>query len=150
LQWQDPDYVEPLKTIYTVPTGHNFQDPACGEALFLCWPSIAPASIDYMPADNAPNPALANALLVPALKTGSLFVFKLTGDGGSVQGDTQQLFRTHNRYRDTAISPDHTKIYIATDSDGTAGPQSGSRTGVLDNPGSILEFALTVPAAGGS
>jgi hypothetical protein len=25
------------------------------------------------------------------LKTGSLFVFKLTGDGGSVQGDTQQL-----------------------------------------------------------
>jgi len=150
LRWQDPDYAEPLKTIYTVPTGHNFQDPACGAAIGLCWPSIAPSSIDYMPAENAPNPALANALLVPALKTGSLFVFKLTGDGGSVQGDTRQLFRTRNRYRDTAISPDHTKIYIATDSEGKAGPQSGSRTGVLDNPGSILEFALTGAAAGGS
>ena len=133
-----------------MPTGHNFQDPACGAAIGLCWPSIAPSSIDYLPAENAPNPALANALLVPALKTGSLFVFKLTGDGGSVQGDTRQLFRTRNRYRDTAISPDHTKIYIATDSEGTAGPQSGSRTGALDNPGAILEFALTTAAAGGS
>jgi len=85
---------------------------------------------------------------VPGLKTGSLFVFKLSGDGNFVQGDTQQLFRTRNRYRDVALSPDRTKIYIATDSDGTAGPQSGSKTGVLDNPGSILEFALTVPAAG--
>jgi len=36
------------------------------------------------------------------------------------------------------------------DYDGTAGPQSGSKTGVLNNPGSILEFALTVPAAGAS
>jgi len=30
-----------------------------------------------------------------------------------------------------------------------AGPRSGSKTGVLDNPGSILECSLTVPAAGG-
>jgi len=149
-QWTDPDYVEPLKTIYTVPTGHNFRDPGCGEEPDLCWPSIAPASLEYVPAEHAPNPTLANALLVPGLKTGSLFVFKLSGDGDYVQGDTQQLFRTRNRYRDVALSPDHTKIYIATDSDGTAGPQSGSKTGILDNPGSILEFALTVPAAGAS
>jgi hypothetical protein len=67
-----------------------------------------------------------------------------------VQGDVQQLFRTQNRYRDIALSPDHTKIYIATDDDGLAGPQSGSHTGALANPGSILEFALTVPAAGTS
>ncbi|WP_064743139.1 glucose/sorbosone family PQQ-dependent dehydrogenase [Pseudonocardia spinosispora] len=147
LQWSDPTYTEPLKTIYTVPTGHNFRDPACGEEFDLCWPSIAPSSLDYVPADNAPNPALANALLVPSLKNGAVYVLKLTQDGGSVQGDVLQLFRTRNRYRDVALSPDHTKIYVATDSEGKAGPQSGSVTGDLDNPGSILEFALNVPGA---
>ncbi|WP_433788030.1 glucose/sorbosone family PQQ-dependent dehydrogenase [Actinomycetospora sp. CA-101289] len=148
--WIGPDYVEPLKTLYTVPTGYNFQDPACSQSdFYLCWPSIAPASLDYVPAD-APDPLVANALLVPALKTGSVFVFKLTGDGGSVQGDTTQLFRTQNRYRDVALSPDRTRLYVATDSDGPAGPQSGSHTGALANPGSVLEFPLTVsPAVGG-
>jgi PQQ-dependent dehydrogenase (s-GDH family) len=144
-QWNDPDYVEPRKTFYTVPTGHNFQDPACAEEYDLCWPSIAPASIDYMPGTGAPNPELANALLVPSLKNGAIYVAKLTQDGGSAQGDVIQLFRTRNRYRDLAISPDHTKIYVATDSEGKAGPQSGSITGDLDNPGSVLEFTLTVP-----
>jgi PQQ-dependent dehydrogenase (s-GDH family) len=144
-QWNAPDYVEPLKTIYTVPTGYNFQDPACGEEFDLCWPSIAPSSIDYVPAAGAPNPALANALLVPSLKNGAVYVFKLTQDGAWVGGDVVQLFRTRNRYRDVALSPDHTKVYVATDSEGKAGPQSGSVTGDLDNPGSILEFALTVP-----
>jgi PQQ-dependent dehydrogenase (s-GDH family) len=145
--WNDPNFVEPLKTMYTVPSSHNFQDPACSQEYDLCWPSIAPGSIDYMPADHAPNPLLANALLVPSLKNGTLFVLKLTGDGGSVQGDVEQLFPTRNRYRDTAVSPDHTKIYIATDSEGSSGPQSMQQTGQLDNPGSVLEFSLTVPAA---
>jgi PQQ-dependent dehydrogenase (s-GDH family) len=145
LEWKDSEYAEPLKTLYTVPNGYNFKDPTCAEELDLCWPTIAPSSIAYLPADNAPNPILANSLLVTALKTGSLFVFKLSHGGTFVQGDIQQLFRSQNRYRDLALSPDHTKIYIATDGDGVAGP-----TGTLANPGSILEFALTVPAAGTS
>ncbi|MCD2196920.1 hypothetical protein LQ327_26465 [Actinomycetospora endophytica] len=70
-------------------------------------------------------------------------MFTLTGDGGSVRGDAGRLFRTRNRYRDVALSPDHTRLYVATDSDGRAGPQSGSRTGTLDNPGGVLEFPLT-------
>ncbi|GLZ49103.1 hypothetical protein Acsp06_52880 [Actinomycetospora sp. NBRC 106375] len=142
--WTAPGYVEPLRTMYTVPTGYNFQDPACrGTDFYLCWPSIAPAGLDYVPAQGAPDPAVADSLLVPALKTGSVFVFRLTADGGSVRGDTTQLFRTRNRYRDVALSPDRTRIYVATDSDGLAGPQSGSHTGTLDNPGSVLEFPLT-------
>ncbi|MHC1560022.1 glucose/sorbosone family PQQ-dependent dehydrogenase [Actinomycetospora sp. C-140] len=142
--WTAPGYVEPLRTMYTVPTGYDFQDPACGATdFYLCWPSIAPAGLDYVPAQGAPDPAVADSLLVPALKTGSVFVFRLTTDGGSVRGDTTQLFRTRNRYRDVALSPDHTRLYVATDSDGLAGPQSGSRTGTLDNPGSVLEFPLT-------
>ena len=149
IAWNDPNYVEPLRTMYTVPTGHNFRDPRCGDHFDLCWPSIAPAGLDYVPAENAPDPAVADALLVPALKTGSVFVFKLTGDGASVQGDTIQLFRTPNRYRDVTLSPDHTRLYVATDSDGLAGPQSGSHTGTLANPGSVLEFPLTGLTTGG-
>jgi PQQ-dependent dehydrogenase (s-GDH family) len=143
-QWSDPDYVEPRKTFYTVPTGHNFKDPACGEELDLCWPSIAPSSIEYFPADRAPAPQLANALLVPSLKNGAVYVLKLTQDGGSVQGDVLPLFRTPNRYRDTAVSADRRTVYVATDSEGAAGPQSGSTSvGRLANPGSILAFTLT-------
>lgn len=145
LEWNDPNYAEPLKTIYTVPTGHNFKDEACGENLDLCWPSIAPSSLEYLPADRAPNPALANALLMTSLKNGAVYVVKLNQNADWVQGDVVQLFRTRNRYRDVAVSPDHTKIYVATDSEGMAGPGSGSLSGKLDNPGSILEFALTVP-----
>jgi Glucose / Sorbosone dehydrogenase len=144
LEWNDPDYAEPLKTLYTAPTGHNFEDQTCGENLYLCWPSIAPSSLDYLPADNAANPALANALILTSLKNGALYVAKLTQDGGSVQGDVVQLFRTRNRYRDAVAGPDRTKIYILTDSEGLAGPGYGSQSGELDNPGSILEFTLTV------
>lgn len=145
LEWNDPDYTEPLKTIYTVPTGYNFKDPTCGENLDLCWPSIAPSSLLYSSADKAANPALANALLLTSLKNGALYVVKLSQDGNWVSGDIVQLFRTRNRYRAVALSPDRTKVYITTDSEGLAGPGSGSQSGALDNPGALLEFSLTVP-----
>jgi hypothetical protein len=148
LEWNDPDYAEPLKTLYTVPNGHNFKDAACEEDMdHLCWPSIAPSSLDYLPAENAANPALANALILTSLKNGALYVAKLTQDGGSVQGDVHQLFRTRSRYRDVAAGPDRTKIYILTDSEGLAGPGSESQSGELHNPGSIVEYTLTVPGS---
>ncbi|NMH96662.1 hypothetical protein [Pseudonocardia acidicola] len=37
-------------------------------------------------------------------------------------------------------------VYVATDSDGLAGPQSGSHTGLLANPGAILAFTPAVAA----
>ncbi len=138
--WSSPDYVEPLKTLYTVPNGYNFQDPACGEPLYICWPSIAPSSIDFVPADNGGIASWHNSLLVTSLKNGSLYRLKLTQDGGSVRGDITQYFKTTNRYRDLALSPDNRTVYIATDSTGLAGPQSGPSTERLDNPGAILAF----------
>jgi len=144
LEWNDPDYVDPLKTLYTVPAGHNFNDGGCGENQYLCWPTIAPSSLAYLPEEGAPDPALANALVLTSLKNGALYVLKLTKDGNWVQGDVVRLFRTRNRYRDLAISPDRTRAYVATDSEGPAGPGSGSQSGKLDNPGSVLDFALTL------
>jgi PQQ-dependent dehydrogenase (s-GDH family) len=140
--WSGPDYVEPLKTLYTVADGHNFRDPACGEQSYICWPSIAPSSIDYLPADKGGLEPCRNSLLVTSLKNGALYCLRLTQDGGSVQGDITQFFKTTNRYRDLVLSPDNRILYIVTDSTGRAGPQSGPPTDKLDNPGAILEFSF--------
>lgn len=140
--WSGPDYVEPLKTLYTVADGHNFQDPACGEQSYICWPSIAPSSMDYLPADKGGLEPCRNSLLVTSLKNGALYCLRLTQDGGSVQGDITQFFKTTNRYRDLVLSPDNRTLYIVTDSTGRAGPQSGPPTDKLENPGAILEFAF--------
>lgn len=141
-EWSSPDYVEPLKTLYTVPNGHNFQDPACGEQSYICWPSIAPSSMDFVPPDKGGFEQWRNSLLVTSLKNGALYGLRLTEDGGSVQGDVTQFFKTTNRYRDLALSPDYRTVYIVTDSGGRAGPQSGPPTEKLDNPGAILEFTV--------
>jgi PQQ-dependent dehydrogenase (s-GDH family) len=140
--WNSPDYVEPLKTLYTVPNGYNFQDPACGDQAYICWPSIAPSSIDYVPADQGAFAGWRNSLLVTSLKNGALYCLRLTQDGGSVQGDITQFFKTTNRYRDLALSSDYRTVYIATDSIGLAGPKFGPPTEQLANPGSILAFTF--------
>jgi PQQ-dependent dehydrogenase (s-GDH family) len=140
--WSGSDYVEPLKTLYTVADGYNFRDPACGEQSYICWPSIAPSSMEYLPADKGGLEPCRNSLLVTSLKNGALYCLRLTQDGGSVQGDITQFFKTTNRYRDLVLSPDNRTLYIVTDSTGRAGPQSGPPTDKLANPGSILKFAF--------
>jgi hypothetical protein len=54
-----------------------------------------------------------------------------------------RLFRSVNRYRDTAVSHDGRTIYIATDSAGLAADLNGRPTNQLDNPGAILAFRYT-------
>ncbi len=140
--WSAPGYVEPLKTLYTVADGHNFQDPACGTQSYICWSSIAPSSMDFMPIGKGGFEPWRNSLLVTSLKNGALYCLRLTQDGGSVQGDITQFFKTTNRYRDLALGPDNRTVYIVTDSTGRAGPRSGPPTDRLDNPGAILEFTV--------
>ncbi len=140
MTWNVPGYVEPLKTLYTVPNGHNFRDATCGEQSYICWPSIAPSSMDFVAVNKSGFEGWRNSLLVTSLKNGVLYSLRLTQDGGSVQGDITQFFKTTNRYRDLALSPDSRTVYIVTDSAGRAGPQSGPPTEKLDNPGAILQF----------
>jgi PQQ-dependent dehydrogenase (s-GDH family) len=140
--WNSPDYAEPLKTLYTVPNGYNFQDSACGDQAYICWPSIAPSSMDYVPDSQGAFAGWRNSLLVTSLKNGALYCLRLTQDGGSVQGDITQFFKTTNRYRDLALSPDYRTVYIATDSTGLAGPKFGPPTEQLANPGAILAFTF--------
>jgi PQQ-dependent dehydrogenase (s-GDH family) len=139
--WSAPNFREPLKTLYTVHDGYDFEDPSCGEARFICYPSIGPSSIDFYPEGGA-IPGWGNSLLVTALKNGALYVLKLTGAGPGIR-DADQVLDTVNRYRDLALSPDARTIYIATDSGGIARDASGGATDQLAHPGAILEFTYT-------
>ncbi|MGH3821835.1 MAG: glucose/sorbosone family PQQ-dependent dehydrogenase [Pseudonocardiaceae bacterium] len=146
--WNSPDYVEPLKTLYTVPNGYNFRDPACGDQAYICWPSIAPSSVDYVPASEGAFDGWRNCLLVTSLKKGALYCLRLTPDGRSVQGEVTEFFKTTNRYRDLALSPDYRTVYIATDSTGLTGPKFGPPTEQLANPGAILAFTFAGSGSG--
>ncbi|HEX4100071.1 MAG TPA: glucose/sorbosone family PQQ-dependent dehydrogenase [Pseudonocardiaceae bacterium] len=140
--WSSPDYLDPLKTLYTVPNGYNYQDPTCGDQSYVCWPSIAPSSMVYVPAGKGVFDGWSNSLLVTSLKNGAIYRLRLTQDGGSIQGDVTQYFKTANRYRALALSPDHRNVYILTDTNGLVASESGSPVEQLANPGAILEFSV--------
>jgi len=145
LDWNAPNYRDPLITFYTVRNGYNFNDPTCGKQSFICRPSIAPSSIDYYPQGGG-IPGWGNSLLVTSLKTGALYVLKLNGAGPGIR-DVQKVFTTVNRYRDLALSPDHMTIYVATDESGSTRDTQGGATNKLVNPGSILAFTYRPQAA---
>lgn len=141
-EWSHPDFAPPLKTFYTVDTGFDFTDPACAGNEFICWPTIAPSSIDsYQPGPGGLT-AWGDALLVTSLKEGTVFRIRLSDDGLSTVGEAVALFKTTNRYRDLAIAPDRRTFYVITDSEGsTSGPTTGSTLN-LENRGAILEFSV--------
>jgi PQQ-dependent dehydrogenase (s-GDH family) len=145
-------FIEPIATMFTVPSDYNFQSPACGGVDFICWPTIAASSIEYYRANGQGIPGWDRVLLVTALKRGSLYVVHLTAGGKAVDGHFARYFQSENRYRDTAVSPDGKTIYIATDPNGLADALKGGITGNMQNPGAILSFTYegegVAPATG--
>ncbi|MCP4383551.1 MAG: c-type cytochrome [Hyphomicrobiales bacterium] len=134
---------DPLATMFTVPSDWDFTNPMCGGMHFVCWPTVAPSSIDvYMP-DGGGIPGWDNSLIVPTLKRGSLYRIPLTPDGLAPRGPIERLFQSPNRFRDVAIGPDSRTIYVITDSGGIAESPAGGTTFELQNPGSILAFTYT-------
>jgi len=133
------NFVEPLRTYFTVADNHDFKGDACDPSglYFICYPTIAPSSLEHY--DESAIPGWEDSLLMPTLKSGELFRVQLTDDGEKV-GESQRLFRSVNRYRDTAISPDGATIVVATDSGGLARGTDGDSTNELENPGALLTF----------
>ncbi|MGX2968173.1 glucose/sorbosone family PQQ-dependent dehydrogenase [Ursidibacter sp. B-7004-1] len=131
-------FKQPLKTFFTVPTGYNFNDPKCnGE--YICWPTVATTSIAYYPKDGKIK-SFQNALLVTGVKTGTLYRLPLDANAKQVQGEVVTHFRTDNRYRMVLVSPDTSKIYIATDSAGYIMGKDSQPTKEMANKGAILVF----------
>jgi PQQ-dependent dehydrogenase (s-GDH family) len=139
--FNDPAFVPPLRTYSTVPEGYNFRNPNCQASYFICWPTIAPSSLDYYPASGT-MPGWGASLLMPSLKDGSVYRIPLNADG-TVAGDAVPLWRTVNRYRDVAIAPDSRTFYVATDAAGLTRGADGRPTDQLANPAAILEFRYT-------
>jgi PQQ-dependent dehydrogenase (s-GDH family) len=153
-----PNLVPPLRTFYTVPTGHDFTGEACEPSglFFICFPTVAPSSLDFYDRDAIPG--WDDSLLMPALKTGTLFRLPIL-DSGTHRDDGREsgrdrdsavpvidgplpLFTSVNRYRDTAISGDGGTIYVATDSGGLARGENGDASFDLQDPGAILAFTF--------
>jgi PQQ-dependent dehydrogenase (s-GDH family) len=134
--------IEPIHTFGTVGNDFDFTDPKCAEGglYFICWPTVAISSLEFYEAERGKGlPGWKNSLLMTTLKDGSVYRLRLTPDGTDVAKVTR-LVRSQNRYRDTALTPDGRRIYVATDNAGLVRDANGAPTAELQNPGSILVF----------
>lgn len=141
-------FVNPLATMFTVPTGYNFQDKACKGVDFICWPTVGVSDVEYYESKGSGVPGWDKVLLVTTLKRGSLYVLPLSADGKRAAGRFSRYFQSENRYRDSAVSPDRKTIYIATDPGGLTGAADASTTAKMENPGAILAFTYTGEGSG--
>jgi PQQ-dependent dehydrogenase (s-GDH family) len=137
----------PLSTLYTVCSPLPLSVCDAGGTNWMRYPTIAPSAIDFYAVQGGTGiPGWYPSLLVPTLRRGVLFRYKLNGSMDGFDTDSIPYFRTSNRYRDLAISPDGRRIFIITDSTGTTSGPSGTGTSSLANPGAILEFTYAGPA----
>lgn len=81
-----------------------------------------------------------NSLLVTGVKTGTLYRLPLDADAKQAQGEVVTHFRTDNRYRMVLVSPDTSKIYVATDNAGYIMGKDSVPTKEMANKGAILVF----------
>ncbi|MGJ8586255.1 MAG: glucose/sorbosone family PQQ-dependent dehydrogenase [Marinosulfonomonas sp.] len=133
---------DPLVTMFTVPSDWNFSDPVCEGMDFICWPTVAPSSLDYYPDSPDGIPGWGNALIVTTLKRGSVYLIPLSDDGVSLRGPIERYFQSENRFRDVAIGPDGQTLYVATDPGGVVEALAGGTTFEMQNPGAILTFTF--------
>lgn len=141
--------VDPLATLFTVPSGTNFSDPACKGVDYICWPTVAVSSVEYYASNGNGIPGWDKVLFVTALKRGSLYVVPLTPDGKAASGFISRYFQSENRYRDTALTPDGKTIYVATDPGGLAESATGGVTRRMQDRGAILAFTYVGEGGGG-
>lgn len=133
-------FENPLATMFTVPMGFNFADPACKGVDFICWPTVGVSDVEYYESKGTGIPGWDHVLLVTTLKRGSLYVLPLSKDGKRTAGHFSRYFQSENRFRDTAVSLDGRTIYIATDPSGVAGAKDAGTTSTMADPGAILAF----------
>jgi PQQ-dependent dehydrogenase (s-GDH family) len=135
-EWNDPSFAPPLTTFFTVAT--DYDTAALGAA------TIAPAGIDVYASPAIPG--WATSILITGMRTGGVYRVKLDAAGGASDGEVREYFRSADRYRDVAVSPDGMRVYLATDNFGTTMAPDDRSTSRLAHPGSIVEFRYAPPA----
>jgi len=121
-----PDFVPPLKTFFTVPSTHDAR--ASGNA------TAALSGLDVYASPGIPG--WSPSILVTSLVSGTIFRIPLDAVGEP----PLTYFKSQDRYRDLAISPDGLRIYAVTTNLGRALTATGEMTPDLAHPGSLLEF----------
>ncbi|GAA1724653.1 PQQ-dependent sugar dehydrogenase [Isoptericola hypogeus] len=138
-------FTEPALTFGTVEEGHDFLDPACGALSYICWPTVAPSSVEsYDPIRGHGVPGWERSVLVPTLKDGSIYRLQLNRAQDEVVA-SERVWRGQDRYRDVAVSPDGRTVYAVTDSSGLVRDADGVPTSELTQPGSLVALDV-VPA----
>lgn len=141
-EYNIPNFVPPVATFFTVASDYNFTDHNCGQLAYICNPTVAPSSLRLYDSDTIPG--WNGTLLMPSLKAGKIHQLILNENGTELAQEPVVLFNSENRYRDLAISPDGSTVYVITDTTGPAQTLGGGEaTTDLWNPGALLEFKYT-------
>lgn len=136
------NFRKPIRAVYTGCGSNPVQqcDVANG---YLKFPTIAPSSIEYYELNmGAAIPGWYPSLLVTTLKKGTVYRYKLDPTGTTIISDSIPYFKSYNRYRDIALSPDG-KIFLITDSIGSTSGPSSHNPSTLDHRGAILVYKYT-------
>jgi PQQ-dependent dehydrogenase (s-GDH family) len=131
--WHSTDFVPPIATFFTVPPDYDFA--RLGTA------TIAPSGIDLYTSSTIPG--WRSSVLLASLRAGAIFRVKLSADGRRASGEPVEYFKSTNRYRDLAISPDGRRIFATTDDHGNTQDDAGRTTRTVADPGAIFEFTYT-------
>jgi trimeric autotransporter adhesin len=158
----NPNYMNPIFTFYPAPAGstaipwsiqyiYTDQDPdgpgGNPDALNANgnWASEATSGIDAY--SNSLIPGWKNSLLIGCLKGGRIIRLPLNaaGTGTTPNGnvnDTTTLFRSVNRFRDIALSPDGLTLYTVIDSSSTTSGPTTSNPIVSQCSGCLQKYTF--------
>jgi PQQ-dependent dehydrogenase (s-GDH family) len=133
-------FTDPIFSMYPGCNGA----PNCNVSLttgtnWMQYPTIAPSSIDHYGFSNIPG--WKGSLIVPTLRRGTVYRYKLNAAGNGVVGDSVNYFFRTDRYRDLAIKNGNI-IFTITDSTGSTSGPSGGGTSGLTRPGTILKYTF--------
>ena len=128
-------YRDPIFSFYPAPKGNTttagtiqyiYNQVNTGNNANASWPSEAPSGLDVY--TNSSIPGWKNSLLAASLKGGKIIRLKLNASGSiSSSNDTVSYFRSVNRFRDVALSPDGKSVFAIIDkSSTTSGPTNGN------------------------
>jgi hypothetical protein len=144
-----------VQYIYSQFSGGNYDNSA--------WPGEAPSGMDIYTQSLVPG--WKNSLLIGSLKGGRILRINMNAAGtdswpNGNTSDTNTLFRSVNRFRDIAISPDGRSIFTVIDSSSTtSGPTTNNPivsacSGCLQkytflgyNANGSSPFASTIPSS---
>jgi PQQ-dependent dehydrogenase (s-GDH family) len=135
----------PLKTFYpasnaTVTT--IFNNNKNGNYDNSGWPSEGVGSLAIYRAGPIPN--WSSSLFLCTLKGGRIFRLKLDPSGYTFENlngsDTVSYFRSANRFRDIAFSPDGLSVFAAIDSSQITSGPTATNPMISVNRGSIIKF----------